>query len=555
MGSFSAESNQSITALTISVGASAVLLLLDITGLRLPTWSIYLVNPIAWISNLSGLTTLGAGFLVGMDLGVQRFGVWIGIPVIGSFVLWFLISFSWIRFRAIHFLFFVILGSVAFQFTMQRTYLSMADYYKARNEIRRASDALEKVLYVVEKTGAPGVLMNSRAVIQKAVELGRLQEGIPGRQASYSAPPIKFRIANVTVTMESDHQPLMFPLFAEKSTWFKSYKLTLSEILKDFDLKDFSRLNVLDLRLIAGMDVAATLGMQHRQIESRYKNEAEHYLSQPLSLTVRIHRSLQELANEVGRKAKDILAEPGKGGEFVAFYDRNSRSLHIAVPDEVYRKNVIRIMDSFLDKGLLFGSEGIELYRYMDERLNAPLTHELWHFASQQIPIFEGLPVALEEGMACFFQFITETVTQSVTENPSLMEWISQGKYRDPEREKQLVSSRHCPKNAIRFRDAILHADRSGKLVPTHVLLSLNPSSLHARPDVELLYAEGWALSMRIWFDRKLFPLVRERLSRLSSTDRTKSPEEQDFWDYLDKEMVETARIACEQIYRRGDIK
>jgi hypothetical protein len=538
-------SRLSITWLTVFVSASAILLLLDLLGVQTLVWSLYLVNPIAWLSNLTGLTGLAPGFLVGMHKSVESLPVLIGIPVIGSLAVWLLLSLSWRRWRAFHFLLFVVAGSTALQFTMQRAYLSLADRYQTRNEIRRASAALEKVLYVAEKTDTPGVLEKGRALIEVSVRLARLQDQKPAARGTPPIPPIKFRVASVTVTMESDHQPLVYPQLAEKHPWFTSYKQTLAAIVNDFDLKSFDRLNILDLRLIAGMSVASALGIERRMIGSHYKEEVAPFLSQPLPLTVRIHRSLQDLANQVARSAQDILAEPGRDGEIIAFFDRRSASLHIAVPDEVYRDKVVGSMTELLEKAE-FGSASVAGYKFLTTKLHAPLAHELWHFAARPIPFFEGLPAALEEGMASFAQFVSEAVSQAVTENPSLMEGILQGKFRDPAREEQLKRhARFCPKNAIDYQKKILDAAQHEKVVSTRLLLSLSSSSLHARPDVTLLYAEGWVLWTLIWIDRKLLPLVLEHVSRLSATGDTESREERAFWSDLDREMVEAARMIC----------
>jgi hypothetical protein len=535
-----------MTWLTVFVSASAILLLLDLAGVRTPVWSLCLVNPIAWVCNFTGLTGLRPGFLVGMHEAAQSLPALIGIPVIGSLAIWLLLSLSWPRGRALHFLLIVVAGSAALQFTMQRAYLSLADRYQARNEIRRESAALGKVLYIAEKTGTPGVLKKGRTLVEVAVRLARLQEQMSPEHGASPVPPIKFRVANVSVTLESDHQPLVYPQLAEKHPFFTSYTQTLALIVNDFDLKSLGRLNIVDLRLIAGMAVASQLGIERRIIESLYKEEPAPFLSQPLTLTVRIHRSLQDLAKYVVRSPQDILAEPGKGGDIVAFYDRRRRSLHIAVPDEVYRHNVVESTTDLLEKGVLSERQGAKSYIFMTATLHGPVAHELWHFAAQHILLLEGLPAALEEGMASFAQFAEEAMSESVTQNLSLMKGVTQGKYRDPGREQQLLRRAPlCPENALRYRDAILNADRAGKLVPTRLLLSLSSSSLHARSDVTLLYAEGWALSTRIWFDRKLFPLVRERASRLSATGHTESLEEEAFWYHLDREMVEFAKIYC----------
>src|SRR5437867_9106284 len=106
-------SHSPITWLTVFVTASAILLLLDVIGIRAPIWSLYFVNPIAWISNLTGLTGLVPGFLLGIHEGVESLPALIGMPIIGSFAVWVLVSLSWRLPRALHFLLVVVAGSAA----------------------------------------------------------------------------------------------------------------------------------------------------------------------------------------------------------------------------------------------------------------------------------------------------------------------------------------------------------------------------------------------------------------------------------------------------------
>ena len=126
------------------------MLLLDILfGLRLPRSLIYWLNPIAWVGNWTQLTAVIGGFLGGIDEGVMDIASLLGIPVIGSFLLWF--ASGWFRWRRPGLVFFLLTVPClcAMQFTTKRAYQALAERYHAQGRTQLEASAISKALFVI----------------------------------------------------------------------------------------------------------------------------------------------------------------------------------------------------------------------------------------------------------------------------------------------------------------------------------------------------------------------------------------------------------------------
>ena len=145
--------------LAIFAALTSLMLFLDILfGLRLPRSLIYWFNPIAWLGNWTQLTAVTGGFLRGIDLAVTSIASLLGIPVIGSFLYWFV--FGWLRWRRPGLVFFLLTVPClcAMQFTTKRAYEALAERYHAQSRTQLEASAISKALYVIQAshTSDPG---------------------------------------------------------------------------------------------------------------------------------------------------------------------------------------------------------------------------------------------------------------------------------------------------------------------------------------------------------------------------------------------------------------
>jgi hypothetical protein len=126
------------------------MLLVDIMfELRLPSDLIYWLNPISWVSNWTGLTALIGRFLRGIDEGVETVASILGVPVIGSFVLWFVYGLIRWRRPGLVFGLFAVPFLCAMQFTTKRAYEGLAQRYQANGRTELEARAISKALFVI----------------------------------------------------------------------------------------------------------------------------------------------------------------------------------------------------------------------------------------------------------------------------------------------------------------------------------------------------------------------------------------------------------------------
>lgn len=163
--------------LTICTLLASVLVAVDmLSGLRLPASLFYWLNPVAWISNKVGLTVSISGFLVGIDGGAMDIGSLAGMPIVGSFVVFF--AAGWLRWRRpiLVFLVWTIPCLCALQFTIKRSYELLAERYHAQGLADREANALSKALFLIQESGRQdptiGQLSARLSQIQQSSKLG-----------------------------------------------------------------------------------------------------------------------------------------------------------------------------------------------------------------------------------------------------------------------------------------------------------------------------------------------------------------------------------------------
>ena len=136
-----------LTNLTI---LTSFMLIVDILfELRLPSSLIYWLNPISWMSNWSGLTAPIGGFLRGIDEGAMNIASLLGMPVIGSFVLWLLWGLCRWRRPGLVFVFLTLPYLCAMQFTTKRAYEELAQRYYVMGRAELEARAISKALFVI----------------------------------------------------------------------------------------------------------------------------------------------------------------------------------------------------------------------------------------------------------------------------------------------------------------------------------------------------------------------------------------------------------------------
>lgn len=546
--------NSAGSLLTLCVAAGAVLLALAWFGLRVPDWAVYAANPPAWISNATGLTEWGRRFFPGMDQGVAWLPQKLGLPVIGSLLVWFGLSFVTSgRFLG---LVWALLGCVAFQFTMQRGYLAVAERYRATGQIQREAAACGKVLYIAEKTGSYGGFAEAGALFRFAARFTELQEHAAVRRMFPPAKPVHLRIGKIDITLETGHLPIPFPSsFTRHLRGLPSYRETLFEITGmvfpgvdvPLEVGDLGQMNIFDLRLYAGMQIASGLIVSLQPLRKAFPDETAQFLVAPAALRVYVHRSAEEVLDSFRGAARSMVQIPESNAVLVAYYDRLTRTLHVGVPEDASRKRTLAMLRHFAVSSTATWEDSKDDFWFSSEVLQIPLSHEALHFVSQNIPIFNGLPPALDEGLATMAEFASESISRAVVKSAAVMDRFSPPSvYRDRAREKKLAESAGlCPERMRKYWELLMDADRKHTLVPVQRLLALDPASLSEQADVALFYGEGWALALQVFLDRALFDRMRDALGRQSTSPERLAAEYQELWDKLDRQMLRAPGYLC----------
>jgi len=136
--------------LTIFTALTSLMILVDIIfELRLPSSLIYWLNPISWVSSSTGLTALIGGFLRGIDQGAMTIASILGVPVIGSFLLWFVYGLLPWRRPILVFVLLTLPFLCAMQFTTKRAYEGLAQHYHLKGRTELEARAISKALFVI----------------------------------------------------------------------------------------------------------------------------------------------------------------------------------------------------------------------------------------------------------------------------------------------------------------------------------------------------------------------------------------------------------------------
>ena len=98
------------------------------------------------------LTPLIGDFLRGIDKGAMTIASILGVPVIGSFLLWF--AYGWLRWRwpLIIFVLLTLPFLCAMQFTTQRAYEGLAQRYQTKGNTKLEDRAISKALFVIRES-------------------------------------------------------------------------------------------------------------------------------------------------------------------------------------------------------------------------------------------------------------------------------------------------------------------------------------------------------------------------------------------------------------------
>lgn len=158
--------------LTIFTTLTGLMILVDIIfELRLPSSLIYWLNPICWVSSSSGLTAVIGGFLRGIDEGAMTIASFVGVPVIGSFLLWFVYGLLPWRRPVLVFFLLTLPFLCAMQFTAKRAYEGLAQHYQLKGRTELEARAISKALFVIRASHTPDA--HARGLETRLIEIRR----------------------------------------------------------------------------------------------------------------------------------------------------------------------------------------------------------------------------------------------------------------------------------------------------------------------------------------------------------------------------------------------
>lgn len=509
------------------------------------------VDPPAWVSNMIGLTRWHGGIYSGIESAIAYVPELIGLPVLGALIVWIL--YASVASRSGSFLgtAMALLGCIAFQFTIAQAYLHLAERERKAGDTQGEAAALAKVHYIFERSGSVFTLRDATSAFNFFARLGELQ-AYPEVRSMFPPPlPVHIRLAQISITLESDLQPVPVPIaFTRGTRTMESYRQTLSEAVHKlssvadlpFDISGLEHLGFCDLRLPVGMNLMPVL-LAAGILPKGYEDGSRHFFEASADLIVQIHSSANELPSSFQGLVHSYSKLPN-GTLLLAYYDRHGRVLHLAVDDADWRRYNISMLRTFADTGKATYESQKDFIGFVGRAWLVPMTHESWHFILQNMPSFNGLPVALEEGMASFAESLEESLTQAVQQNARLFDQLPG--LRNSERERSVMSKvSKCPQTFRDYWNRLVSAQERRGLIPVDRLLQMDSQTIAQQSDVSLVYAEGWALTLRVWFSPQLFGELLAALARRSNAAGWISPEDRPFWDYLDHELLSFAAEQC----------
>lgn len=547
-------------ALPLSLFLSSMIIILGYCGVIVPTKALYVVNPMAWLLNRTGIPGQSPGFFSGMAEGAAWPGTLFGFPVLSSMLVWYINASILSSKPTLIRLLGIVVACIAFQFTMQYAYLVMADrFLVARSEsesknanvdlIRKEADALSKALYISDSVGSPGIFFDKKP-FSTNMRLAELQAHPAIRGEYNSARTVRIRIRNVHVTLSSSQ--LVFPVpKVGKYKLFTNFKDSLSKISSDIDVDELATLTGLDPLYYTAVGVAVNISQYLQFFDNLHERMPEKYAVNYLSRSP-VHLNVIMSGTEGLNTEQMTTAHSGSRKhrlKVVATYDRQSRTLLLSMDDDAYRNGNLAAAREVGGHGTSMDASK-ELVALMTHEMEQPLLHELWHFLSHVSPEYKGLPLALDEGIAELFQTIFgervagarlrhyELINEHIARNgpselpKSLSENLAQDAQASEARTEQ------------GYRELIRAARQSGRLLNAEKLLNLTSASFHAQDDVLLLYAEGWALACYLFHEPGALAEIRNHLARVSD-DHQIAPEDEPYWSNLTQVISQAPERGC----------
>jgi hypothetical protein len=440
---------------------------------------------------------------------------------------------------------------VAFQFTMQRGYLAVAQHHRAEPANKREATVLYKAFYICEKTRTYGAFSEPRALFQFASRLTALQGDPEVRSMFQPQPPVRLQVGKIEIRLETDHVRIPFPTApTRRSSGLQSYRETLSEAIRkvfagstiSFDISGLEQLNLFDLRFYAGMDIAALLVTTLQPFQPEFRSEVAQLLDTGAVLNVYIHRSADALQTAFPGVVHTTASLPQSQAVVCAYYDRRTRTLHVGVPEDESRKYTVSMLNDFAASPTAKWEGHSKQMSFGNDFMYTPLSHECWHFMAQHIPIFKGLPPALEEGFASIPEFLEEAMSESVVANAGVLDRFSPPQvFRDRAREAELASrTLPCSKHMRGYWELLAAAAQTNSLVGVRELMKLDEATLSGQKHVSLLYAEGWAIALQLFVNRGRFDELRSALAQLPGDSQN-----QPIWNTLDRELLWMPEAIC----------
>lgn len=525
-----------------------ILLILHRFGVAVPDWLLTISNPIAWLANILGATEVLGDVWVTLHQFISYLPSKLGIPIIGTLLLWFFITFKPPRGENYHFLFVVVPGCIALQFSLQGAYLTQAERWRERGDVMREEDALSKVIHLAQRMRTPKIFDDSDHALATILQLDDLWAlpQLSGR--SPQAKPITLSVGSIEVTIRGNLRPFPYPQLAKHHHAFDAFRETLKRVTPaSLKLSDLGRLTVMDGQFYLGMVLASDIVGLGALLNGYEFTNANAFLSTPMHLDVVLHTSQEDLLASLNTSVNSAQLS-GVAGQVVAYYSPSRNTLHVAMSADEYRRTARQGLAQVFSGGPSMSGAGVDALTLLSRSMYEPLAHELWHFAAEHVASLDALPAALDEGMAVVFASLVAAVDETAAANPGLFDSVGpRGSFRDPVRENSLRRlTPNCSRDQQSWRRLVLDAALSGTLVATSTLLSLDGVGLANHPRSRLLYAESWVLAVRLIPSKALMDSVLTAHSRLTSGSQRLTINDAVFWRRIDSEIAGMATIMCQ---------
>lgn len=505
-----------------------------------PHWVLSVANPIAWIASRTGLLQLHPGFFVGVAQTIETPGRWLGHPVSGACIVVLLISAGLTRSGRISGTIEALAVLLSLPFVAQLALLSLAERARAGEvgiqvptQQRLEAKALLATVSISRDAGCPGVFYSD----DWAVPLFRLAEleAIPSLRDLFERPqPVAIHYGKTSISMSSDVLAFPAPSEAGLGSYFRSFReLAKARFREPIAIDELAGLSIGDVRAQLGLNMLIAFDGVLSTLRLVDPESYNRIIANGVQLSVQVER-----AGDESLSRRPARGEGNADAEGWARFE--NQRIYVALPEASYLRGFKGMMGGVSSlvaqsaQPVLDPSVIPELSQFGDlwvARVVGPVSHEVWHavsFASRRH--LGSLPAALDEGLACSVQILTEQVigaAQAVNTN-------------DPVKMKEFQGSLNMAKlvgtspTEKAFLDALKRASINGKLVGSRDLFNLG-DRIYERADVFLIYAEGWSLGLSLGLDPST---LRDAL--VSWTGGTWSaPSDPHTWDTLDAEIVQ----------------